>query len=52
MPHIDELNELLTGVLESGDVLLTLGAGNIGAMALQLRELHGESATSRSGGAT
>jgi UDP-N-acetylmuramate--alanine ligase len=52
VPHIDELNELLTGVLESGDVLLTLGAGNIGAMALQLRELHGESATSRSGGAT
>ena len=52
VPHIDELNELLTGVLESGDVLLTLGAGNIGAMALQLRDSYGESAASRPGGAT
>ncbi len=51
VPHIDELNELLAGVLESGDVLLTLGAGNIGAMALQLREQYGEQATLHTGGA-
>jgi len=51
VPHIDELNELLAGVLESGDVLLTLGAGNIGAMALQLREQYGEQTTLHTGGA-
>ena len=52
VPHIDELNGLLAGVLESDDVLLTLGAGNIGAMALQLREQHGDPATLQTGGAT
>ncbi|WP_045225335.1 UDP-N-acetylmuramate--L-alanine ligase [Methyloterricola oryzae] len=32
----DELYELLPGLLEPGDVVLTLGAGNIGALAAEL----------------
>ncbi|MDH5180875.1 MAG: UDP-N-acetylmuramate--L-alanine ligase [Gammaproteobacteria bacterium] len=36
---VDELPETLQAVLQDGDVLLTLGAGNIGAMANRLSEL-------------
>jgi UDP-N-acetylmuramate--alanine ligase len=36
--HIDELPKTLNAVLQDGDVLLTLGAGNIGAIAAQLAE--------------
>jgi UDP-N-acetylmuramate--alanine ligase len=35
---VSELTETLVGVLEEGDVLLTLGAGNIGAAAARLAE--------------
>jgi UDP-N-acetylmuramate--alanine ligase len=37
--NVDELAPTLTGVLRDGDVLLTLGAGSIGAAAAQLPEL-------------
>jgi UDP-N-acetylmuramate--alanine ligase len=37
VPELAQLPELLAGVLEDGDVLLTLGAGDIGAAAQQLR---------------
>ena len=36
--NIDELPATLSAVLNDGDVLLTLGAGNIGAIAAQLAE--------------
>ncbi|MDH5408696.1 MAG: UDP-N-acetylmuramate--L-alanine ligase [Gammaproteobacteria bacterium] len=36
---IEELPQTLAAVLQDGDVLLTLGAGNIGAMAANLSEL-------------
>ncbi len=35
---IEELPEVLTGVLEDQDILLTLGAGNIGIAAAQLEQ--------------
>ncbi|HID49358.1 MAG TPA: UDP-N-acetylmuramate--L-alanine ligase, partial [Chromatiales bacterium] len=35
--RIDELADTLKGVLQDGDVLLTLGAGNIGAAAAKLK---------------
>jgi UDP-N-acetylmuramate--alanine ligase len=38
IPHLDELAELLTSVVADGDVVLTLGAGNIGTVAHQLRD--------------
>jgi len=34
--EIAELNEILPGILEPGDVILTLGAGNIGQVAAEL----------------
>ena len=34
--EVEELSEVLSAVLRPGDVLLTLGAGNIGAMAAEL----------------
>jgi UDP-N-acetylmuramate--alanine ligase len=34
--HVDDLAESLRGVLHDGDVILTMGAGNIGAVALAL----------------
>jgi UDP-N-acetylmuramate--alanine ligase len=34
--RVDELAESLRGVLHDGDVILTMGAGNIGAVALAL----------------
>jgi len=36
VPKADELSEVLPQLLEPGDVLLTLGAGNIGAVAAEL----------------
>jgi len=36
VPSLDQLPELLAGVLRDGDVVLTLGAGDIGAIAAQL----------------
>ncbi len=39
VPGVDELQELLAGVIEPGDVVLTLGAGSIGSAAIQLRDL-------------
>lgn len=38
VPDLDELPELLSGVLADGDLVLTLGAGNIGAVAALLPE--------------
>ena len=35
--HVDELAESLRGVLHDGDVILTMGAGNIGAVAQDLK---------------
>lgn len=37
--HVDELPDVLAGVLNDGDVLLTLGAGNIGAVSGTLSKL-------------
>lgn len=37
--QVDDLPETLNAVLQDGDLLLTLGAGNIGAMAAKLSEL-------------
>ncbi len=34
--ELDELPQVLAGVLENGDVLLTLGAGNVGSLAVSL----------------
>lgn len=36
--QIDDVPQVLSGVLQDGDVLLTLGAGNIGAAAAGLKE--------------
>lgn len=36
VPDLDQLPELLNGILAGGDVVLTLGAGDIGAMAAGL----------------
>jgi UDP-N-acetylmuramate--alanine ligase len=35
--HVDELADALRGVLRDGDLLLTMGAGNIGAVAQDLK---------------
>ena len=37
--NIEQLPETLSGVLHDGDLLLTLGAGSIGAMAARLAGL-------------
>ncbi len=37
----EELSDLLTGLLEPGDILLTLGAGSIGQSAVELAALWG-----------
>ena len=39
VPDLGDLQSLLTGVAEPGDIVLTLGAGSIGNAALQLRDL-------------
>ncbi len=49
VPQMEELTGLLAGVVETDDVLLTLGAGSIGAAALALRDAHGEVKTDRTG---
>jgi len=49
VPQMEELAALLTGVVQTGDVLLTLGAGSIGASALALRDAHADVATGRTG---
>jgi len=49
VPQLEELTALLAGVVQAGDVLLTLGAGSIGAAALALRDAHGETAGARTG---
>lgn len=36
--EVDELATTLKGILQDGDILVTLGAGNIGAAAMKLRE--------------
>ncbi len=41
VPQVDELPERLADIVADGDVVLTLGAGNIGALALQLRDKVG-----------
>jgi UDP-N-acetylmuramate--alanine ligase len=46
VPQMDELAGLLGGVVQSGDVVLTLGAGSIGAAAHALRDAHPHVATS------
>jgi len=35
---VEELPEVLSGLLQDGDIVLTLGAGNIGVVASQLKE--------------
>ncbi len=35
--RVDDLAEALKGVLRDGDVVVTMGAGNIGAIALELK---------------
>jgi UDP-N-acetylmuramate--alanine ligase len=36
--HVDELADSLRGILHDGDVVLTVGAGNIGAVAPDLKK--------------
>ena len=38
MEELDELPAVLNGVLQDQDILLTLGAGNIGAVAARLEQ--------------
>jgi UDP-N-acetylmuramate-alanine ligase len=52
VPQMEELTGLLTGVVQPGDVLLTLGAGSIGAAAIGLRDAHADVADGRTGVAT
>ena len=49
IPHLDELPALLTGVVEPGDVVLTLGAGSIGSAALALRDAYADASANRQG---
>jgi UDP-N-acetylmuramate--alanine ligase len=35
--HVEALAESLRGVLHDGDILLTMGAGNIGSIAQELK---------------
>jgi len=39
--HVDELADSLRGILHDGDVVLTMGAGNIGAVAQDLKKRFG-----------
>jgi len=47
VPNLDQLPELLTGVVRDGDLLLTLGAGDIGAAAVALPDAMGKLAKLR-----
>jgi UDP-N-acetylmuramate--alanine ligase len=49
VPQMDELAGLLTGVVQTGDVVLMLGAGSIGSAALNLRDAHADVVVSRTG---
>lgn len=49
VPQIEELAELLAGVVQPGDVVLTLGAGSIGSIALAIRDAHAVDDVSRTG---
>jgi len=49
VPQMEELPGLLTGVVQTGDVVLTLGAGSIGSAALGLREAHACAVSTRTG---
>ncbi len=49
VPDIEQVDEVLGTVLADGDLLLMLGAGNIGAVAARLREAAG--VTAAAGGA-
>jgi UDP-N-acetylmuramate--alanine ligase len=41
VPTVEELPEALEGLLEAGDVLLTLGAGDIGGLPARLQQRWG-----------
>lgn len=49
VPQIEDLDELLTGVVQPGDVVLTLGAGSIGSIALAIRDARAVDGVSNSG---
>ncbi|MDH5275182.1 MAG: UDP-N-acetylmuramate--L-alanine ligase, partial [Gammaproteobacteria bacterium] len=49
VPELDDLGELLTGVVQPGDIVLTLGAGSIGSTALAIREAHAIDTVSQTG---
>jgi len=49
VPEVEDLDELLTGVVQPGDVVLMLGAGNIGSIALAIRDAHAVDAVSHKG---
>ncbi|MCE7902056.1 MAG: UDP-N-acetylmuramate--L-alanine ligase [Gammaproteobacteria bacterium PRO9] len=49
VPAIEELGERLAGVVQAGDVVLTLGAGSIGAAALGLRDVFGDRGANQAG---
>lgn len=49
VPQLEDLDELLTGVVQPGDVVLTLGAGSIGSASLAIREAHAIDRVSRTG---
>jgi len=49
VPQIEDLDELLTGVVQPGDVVLTLGAGSIGSIALAIRDAHAIDGASQTG---
>jgi len=49
VPQMEELPGLLTGVVQTGDVVLTLGAGSIGSAALGLRDAHACAVAMRTG---
>jgi UDP-N-acetylmuramate--alanine ligase len=49
VPQLDDLAALLTGVVQPGDLVLTLGAGSIGSVALGLRDAHADPSVGRTG---
>ena len=49
VPQLEDLSALLAGVVQSGDVVLTLGAGSIGAAAHAIRDAHADMDGSRTG---
>jgi UDP-N-acetylmuramate--alanine ligase len=49
VPELGDLDELLTAVVQPGDVVLTLGAGSIGGIAQAIRDAHAIDAVSQTG---